>query len=54
MNMFYYQLLIEKLLLSMTGQNMARWNIQTEIKGGNGGVRETRAAAREARCEVTP
>ena len=30
-NMFYYHWLIKKLIWPMTGQNIARWKIQTKI-----------------------
>ena len=37
----------------MGGQNIARWESQTEYRGKEGEVEGTPAAVGEARCEVT-
>ena len=51
-NVSYYHWLIKKLIWPIARQNRARQEIQTEIKGEKGGVREMPAAIGEARCKV--
>ena len=52
-NMFYYHWLIKKMLWPMSEQNIAKWEIQAEIRGGKKSVRYHVAAKGERHQNLT-